>query len=198
MARIITKTSETPYRRMHWPLFGLGLIPLALGLYGLSLGLETRSWPGVDATVVDGTFRVGKSESNRHDRKASETASYRVRFRYTVGGVEYIADGLERGALGMQNSAAAREHARQYRPGTTGTAWYNPADPSEAYLVRGVSSPAKMLTGIGAFIWLCGFMVRRIVRSDAYLKSQRDGMADEAVREKAAALASAGGRGGQG
>jgi hypothetical protein len=150
--------TQRPPRRRHRLLLACGTLPLVFGLYGMARGLETRAWPATEAVVLASRLDLS-ADRDGHDR-----ATVGVRFRYVVDGVEHVASGVERGDLGLQNSAAARRWAKDWPPGTTLDAVYDPADPADAYLVRGVSGPAKMLTAIGAALWLAGLVVFRIER----------------------------------
>lgn len=160
--------------------FGLFLMVLGaglggLGLHSLRLGWATRSWPLVAAEIVDakltirtdatgsGTPRIGVVSGGNRD----EFAAYATSFRYTVDGVTHIAHGVERGDLGIQNSAKSQDLAFAHPVGSRTAVAVNPADAGEAYLVAGPSSTAKLLCGLGAAFLLVGLAVRRASRRSA-------------------------------
>jgi hypothetical protein len=84
-----------------------------------------------------------------------------VLYRYTVDGREYAAGGVEPYDFVMQNSAGAAKMSERHPPGSTAKVAYDARNPAVAYLEPGPSSFALVLGGIGAFITLCGFWVRR-------------------------------------
>lgn len=158
-----------PRRTGFWiVLLVLGLAIGALGGRGLWLGFETTRWPRVEAEIVDsrvtirvdtssrGTPAIGLTSSGRRD----EFASYDANFVYTVDGRAHLGHGVERGDLGLQNSAKSRELGLAHPVGSKAMVAVNPADPDDAYLVPGPSSAARMLAGIGVALAGLGLWVR--------------------------------------
>ncbi|MDK9696595.1 MAG: DUF3592 domain-containing protein [Siculibacillus sp.] len=157
---------------MAWTVIVIGLLPLGFGLWGLKLGLETLRWPRVEAEIVDerlilrddtpsrGGVRVGHVQV----RERTEFAAFAVIFRYTVAGETRLAAGVERGDLGLQNSAKSRELHDAHPVGSRAMVVVDPADPADAYLLAGPSSAAKMLTGVGAALVLIGLWMRSLMR----------------------------------
>lgn len=157
--------------------FGLFLIVLGvaiggLGLHSLRLGWQTRSWPSVEAEIVDAklTIRANQSSSGTPSigvvsgGPRDEFAAYAANFRYTVDGVTHIGHGIERGDLGIQNSQKSRDLDFAHPVGSRTTVVVNPADAREAYLVAGPSSTAKLLTGVGSAFLLIGLWIRSVSR----------------------------------
>lgn len=157
---------------MAWTVIGLGLVPLGFGLWGLTLGLETLGWPRVEAEIVDKhlllrddtpdrpTVRIGRVGITER----SEFAAFAVVFRYTAGGATRLGGGVERGDLGLQNSAKSRELNDAHPIGARVMVVVDPADPDDAYLLAGPSSAAKMLSAVGAGMVLIGLWMRRLMR----------------------------------
>ena len=102
----------------------VGLPLLAVGLYGVAVGLVTLGWPRTQAVILDARVDIRETTSNvpgtdkyrggRTETRA--TASFHARYRYRVDGRDYEADGVEPGDLGLQNSAASRQQGHTYRP----------------------------------------------------------------------------------
>jgi hypothetical protein len=147
----------------------LGVPLLALGLYGVGVGLLTLTWPRAEAviltsgidlretpTTVPGTdkYRGGRIETR-------ETATLHVRYRYRIDGLDYEAGGVEPADFGLQTLAASRELGRAYRPGQPVTIAYDPRHPERAYLRPGPSSPTLMLALIGGALALAGVWLAR-------------------------------------
>jgi len=142
---------------------------LAVGLYGVAVGLITLRWPRTQAVVLDARVDVRETTStvpgtDKYRGGRTETramASFHVRYRYRVDGQDYEADGVEPGDLGLQNSAASRDQGRVYKPGAQVKVAYDPRNPGRAYLLPGPSSPALMLALVGGVLVLAGVWAAR-------------------------------------
>jgi len=141
----------------------LGGLILALGAYGATRGALTLGWPRAEATITSADLLRQITTTRGMDGRSQEDAwnSFHVLYRYTVGGREYVAGGVEPYDFGMQNSAGAAKMRERHPIGSTARVAYDPNDPTVAYLEPGPSSFALALCGIGAFMALCGFWVRR-------------------------------------
>jgi hypothetical protein len=147
----------------------LGLPLLGLGLYGVGVGLLALTWPRTEAVILASHVDVGETASTipgtdkyRGGRiETRETASFRVRYRYRVGGRDYEAGGVEPADFGLQTSAAERELGRAYQPGQRVMIAYDPRHPERAYLRPGPSSPAQMLAIIGGALALAGLWLAK-------------------------------------
>jgi len=116
-----------------------------------------------DANQVEAT--VLSSEVTANARGGSEVGSDffpRVEYRYTYGGRTYISTNVCPGAgsgcagTGTTRSAAQRVVDR-YPNGSTTTAYVDPDDPSQAFLVApGVSPRYLVPLGAGLFVLLVG------------------------------------------
>lgn len=150
-------------------LLWLGVPLLALGLYGVGVGLVTLTWPRTQAVILaarvdlrETTSTVPGSDKYRGGRtETRETASFHVRYRYRVDGREYEGDGVEPADFGLQNSAASRDMGRAYPPGMQVRVAYDPRDAARAYLRPGPSSPALMLALVGGVLMMSGLWVAR-------------------------------------
>ncbi len=141
----------------------LGGLLLALGAYGSVQGALTLGWPRSEATIITADLArqiLTTRGSDGHSREESWN-SFHVLYRYAVDGREYVAGGVEPWDFGMQNSAGAAKMSERHSPGSTAKVAYDPKNPAEAFLEPGPSSFALVLCGIGAFMALCGFWVRR-------------------------------------
>jgi hypothetical protein len=141
-----------------------GTIIFATGAYGVVKGAQTLTWPRVPATVTSAQLLRQTTPTTRRDLGgATEESwnSFHVLYRYRVGDREYVAGGVEPYDYGMQNSAGAEKMRERHPTGSISDVAYDPTDPSIAYLEPGPSSFASALTGIGAFMSLVGFWVRR-------------------------------------
>jgi uncharacterized protein DUF3592 len=141
----------------------LGGLILALGLYGAVRGALTLGWPRAGATITTADLLRQTTTSRGPDGREREESwnSFHVLYTYTVAGKAYVAGGVEPWDFGMQNSAGAAKMNERHPPGSKAQVAYDPKNPAEAYLEPGPSSIALTLCGIGTFMALCGFWVRR-------------------------------------
>lgn len=141
----------------------LGAVIFAIGAYASARGAMTLKWPRATATITSADLlRQTAQSSRRIDGHAAEDSwnSFHVLYRYTVGGREYVAGGVEPYDLGMQNSAGAAKMNARHPVGSKAEIAYDPNDPATAYLEPGPSSFALVLAAIGSAIALSGFWVR--------------------------------------
>jgi hypothetical protein len=101
---------------------------LGSGLYVQSERL--RTWRPVQAIVVsrDITFATG-----RHREEADEPL---VTYRYQVNGIWHTANRFFPAAFSGGTYVWASRMAHQYNPGDTTTAYVDPSDPAQAFLVH--------------------------------------------------------------
>ncbi len=141
----------------------LGAVIFAIGAYATFRGAMTLTWPRVAATVTSAELLRQSAPTTRRADGAQEERwnSFHVLFRYRIADREYVAGGVEPYDLGMQNSAGAAKMKERYLVGVAAKAAYDASNPATAYLEPGPSSFALVLTGIGSFMILVGFWVRR-------------------------------------
>jgi hypothetical protein len=141
----------------------LGTLILALGAFGAIKGALTLRWPRASATITSAELLRQSVQSNRRQGGSHDDGwnSFHVLFRYRVGDVEHVSGGVEPYDFGMQNSAGAEKIRARHPVGSTAMVAYDPDNPTVAYLEPGPSSFALVLCGIGGFMALVGFWVRR-------------------------------------
>ena len=137
----------------------LGSIVLALGLYGVVGGALTLTWPRAEATIT--SAETVRQIAGAGGSREESWNSFHVLYRYRVGDREYIGGRVEPYDFGMQNSAGAERMRDRHQIGSISSIAYDPGDPAIAYLEPGPSSAALMIAGVGAFMTLTGFWVRR-------------------------------------
>lgn len=117
--------------------------------------LEARAWQPVPCTILD-------SHVETHSGSDSDTYSIAVRFAYVVEGRMYESDRYEflgGSSSGYDSKAGA---VAKLPAGTRTVCYYNPADPSDAVLERGLTRGYLFgliplvfaLVGIGGFVML--------------------------------------------
>jgi hypothetical protein len=141
----------------------LGALIFALGAYGAVRGAMTLHWPRAQAEITSADLLRQSAETTGIDGRSTRDSwnSFHVLYRYRVGDRDYVAGGVEPYDFGMQNSAGAAKMQERHPIYSKAEVAYDPNDPAIAYLEPGPSSFAKMLSGVGAFMLLVGFWVRR-------------------------------------
>lgn len=114
--------------------FGIGFAGFACLFMMIGAGMawsqaaKLGGWLPVTATVAGGEVTVNRDSDG-------DTYTPVVHFTYRVGGVEHTAHTPQPLEISGDHGSAQRVVAR-FTPGQQVTAWYNPAAPGEAYLIR--------------------------------------------------------------
>lgn len=150
-------------------LLGLGAPLLALGLYGVGVGIMTLTWPRAQAVILAARIDVREephmlpgSDKVRGGRiETREAATLHLRYRYRIEGRQHEGSAVEPADFGLQTAAAAREQGMAYPPGSHVTVAYDPRDAARAYLRPGPSGPAVAFLVAGGALMLFGLWARR-------------------------------------
>ena len=127
-------------------LFGLAFV--ALGWRARQLGLQCGRWPHTRGHVIE----------SRVDESNLETASPKVRYRYTVGHQEFIGWRVSYSGYGVSRQKM-QAYIAAYPPGRTVEVYYDPARPERAVLDNRPSRDwllwviVGLLLGVGS-VWL--------------------------------------------
>jgi hypothetical protein len=136
-------------------LAGLGL--LVLGVVRYKEGKASNHWTEVSAKV----------ESSDVGRTKNKTAGYRyhahVTYTYEVRGVSYTSRRVGLAGQESGSESHAQKLLKQYPVGGTVKAYYDPARPDKAVLIRGIGSSVWVVfvvglvfLGMGAYLTLRG------------------------------------------
>ena len=115
-----------------------GLIFLVAGSWflkvtarGVYAGAQTWSWQKTVCTIVS-------SGVGQEDQNTTHPGDFRVavKYRYAFGGKELLSDTYERQPAMFQDYGKAARLAGRYREWARGICYVNPAEPTEAVLVR--------------------------------------------------------------
>jgi hypothetical protein len=147
-----------------------GCLPIFLGIFGI-FGLtalvwfflppifqmfEARSWVSVPCRIV--SSRVSRHPGGRH----GPTFSIDVVYTYSYNGQSYQSNRYEFMGGSSSGEASKQLVVRQLSPGSTANCFVNPADPTQAVMVRGLSLDMLAIVipltfagvGIGGIIWM--------------------------------------------
>jgi len=91
-----------------------------------------QGWPKVQGEVLE--CRIGADESTDSDGNSSSTYSPVLRYRYTVGGIDYEGKRLRFGLERSGSEGTIKAWLMPYREGARPAVHYNPADPADCVL----------------------------------------------------------------
>lgn len=129
-----------------------GAVLVGVGLFAVQRHRAAVNWPQTPAMI-----EVSEVVAERHFEDA---LMYRpvVRYRYAAPGGSFVGDKLATTGRLYPKEAAARRVAARYPAGTTVMARYNPADPAEAILERGVGGGLWFVL-FGLLCWIAPVVV---------------------------------------
>jgi hypothetical protein len=146
-ARSARRTTTSP-----WALVIAGLFCSTFLILGGKLAYDQHvrltSWQPVVVRVLSTTIK------NHHSRngKGRDTWSPAVMYVYEVDGQPYSSSQVL--PVNESRSGSWAEHiADRYAPGRSYTAWYNPADPKQAYLLHEASWLPYIFLVVPLSIW---------------------------------------------
>ena len=127
-------------------LLAIGIGVTLHGIRGLKTSLEAQSWPTTTARVIDTDVSYQRGTS-------SSTGAYypRVRYQYVVNGRTYTGDRIWTTNMGSTRGWA-RSIIDEFPPGSEVTVYYDPADPANALLKPGNSTPAILMLLLGILL----------------------------------------------
>ena len=126
---------------MFMKLLGAAFILLAIVWIVWLLRLHRRAvvqaraalgWPKVQGEVLE--CRIGADETTDSDGDSSSTYFPVLRYRYTVGGIDYEGRRLRFGLARSGSEATVKAWLLRYREGERPAVHYNPADPADCVL----------------------------------------------------------------
>lgn len=127
----------------------LGAWAVVGGGMQLLSGIQSQNWPAITAEVVSSEARY--SGGRRGGRYALSLS-----YRYHVSDVSYQSSGVRAvDHTGTKEEIEAR--ASKLSPGSSVTIYYDPMNPSVAYLERGVEPAEFMILIIGLVIFSLSF-----------------------------------------
>ena len=108
--------------------------------------LKTQTFPPVTARLgkAEPEYRVHTSNDRRGNPHTTTETRVRVPYQYQVGAQTYSALRLCYGPYRPPGFTNVESFARKHPAGSTIEAYYNPADPAQSVLVRGLTEPHWM------------------------------------------------------
>ena len=124
--------------------FGFGsMIFLGVGLWMINKGIQSENWDKGTATIT--SSEIEKTESRSKDAQGftqtSTSYSVRVKYSYTVEGSNYEGNTVGFGTMSHNERSDAQEELKFYPKGKTIDVYYDPENPSDSVLNKGVFWP---------------------------------------------------------
>jgi hypothetical protein len=166
--------------------FGLGsMIFLGVGLWMINKGIQSENWDKGTATIT--SSEIEKTESRSKDAQGftqtSTSYSVRVTYAYTVEGNNYEGNTVGFGTMSHNERSDAQEELKSYPKGKTIDVYYDPENPSDSVLNKGVFWPMYivivvmviMLIGsIWASFALTKYLKKRTAQAMALVQEKAD------------------------
>ena len=131
-------------------------------------GVSTwQAWRTRDFASVPGAI-ISRGVSSTSQRSTSaRTASRRSQFlhllyRYQVNGQTYEGNRIQAGTFGMASGDSLKKFGDRFPDGQRVPVYVDPGDPTNAVLVPGLSSVAKMLYAFSGFLAFGVFLLRAL------------------------------------
>jgi hypothetical protein len=145
-------------------LLGLGVI--GIGFFVVLGAIGSYSWASTPGEVFQSVI-TEHDRVDRHTRQNYYVAN--VAYSYSVGGVEYTSTRIRFGQVSSGFRSHAEYWTNKYKAGASTTAYYNPRNPAESVLERGVSLGAFFPLGCGLLflavgLYLLSLRLRHFVR----------------------------------
>jgi len=126
----------------------VGLFVAGAGLEVVYRGYRSNDWPAAPG-VIGQTWVVSTKGSHA-------THTPKVRYSYRVNSREYESSRIKFGGCLTEDRAEATSWVEAHEAGASVRVAYDPDDPSEAVLERGVPGSAWLLPSIGALFVVHG------------------------------------------
>ncbi len=114
----------------------IGLVFFLLGTLATYSQIQSQSWPSVAGVINTVNITSGQSCGNG----ACPTMYYfHSTYNYTVGGTQYTGTQLSLGGSSFSSIAQADMAVNEYAVGSHPSVYYNPSNPSQAVLQKGIN-----------------------------------------------------------
>lgn len=113
-----------------------GIAVVIYGGWQLSRGISSYTWPSCEGKII--TSKVTMSSSHRLRDNKGISYYPDVDYEYVVDGKKYIGEKIFYGQYGSGMRDKIQKIADKYPAGKMVTVYYNPKNPGEAVLERGI------------------------------------------------------------
>ena len=128
--------------------FGFGsMIFLGVGLWMINKGMQSENWEKGTATITSSEIEKTESKSKDAQGFTQTSTSYgvSVKYSYTVEGGNYEGNTVGFGTMSHNERSDAQDELKSYPKGKTIDVYYDPEDPSDSVLNKGVFWPMYIM-----------------------------------------------------
>lgn len=139
--------------------FGLPLVWLALSTFAKDRGIA--KWPRAEGKIISSRIASSIRTSRDKDGYSQQYTTYtpEVAYSYAVDGTEYEGSAVARVDVSTSTRAVIAACVDRYAPGKAIMVFYDPADPTTAYLEVRRSVGAAILLGLGGTLTAIGVLL---------------------------------------
>ena len=128
--------------------FGFGsMIFLGVGLWMINKGMQSENWEKGTATITSSEIEKTESKSKDAQGFTQTNTSYgvSVKYSYIVEGSNYEGNTVGFGTMSHNERSDAQDELKSYPKGKTIDVYYDPEDPSDSVLNKGVFWPMYIM-----------------------------------------------------
>jgi len=135
--------------------FGLGgLLMAGIGIWSVQKGMESEGWETVQGTILKSDIK--KNESTTRDakgfRRTNTSYIVTVNYFFEIDDNRYEGNTISFGNVSHSERSDAQKELKSYPKGKEVKVYFNPEDPDDSVLKKGVVWPMWIVIGIGAVI----------------------------------------------
>ena len=147
------------------------------------MGLSSSSWPTANGVICDSEIATQERDRSPSGRR-TETYIATVRYAYTIGNKQYMAQRVRFGDYGSSGGGRARQVQTRYPDGATVLVHYHTGNPKIAVLETGATWFIFLWVSVGTLFTLCGIvgLIRAINAQRIYKAAEPPSAGDVATR----------------
>ena len=167
--------------------FGFGsIIFLSVGLWIINRGIQSENWDKGTAMITSSEIEKKESRSNDDQGFTQTSTSFcvRVKYSYNVEGSNYEGNSVGFGTMSHNEISDAQKELKSYPIGKTIDVYYDPENPSDSVLNKGVFWPmyiviVVMVIMLIGSIWASFALTKYLKKRTAEAMSSVQGKADD-------------------
>jgi hypothetical protein len=123
------------------------MIFLGVGLWMINKGMQSENWEKGTATITSSEIEKTESKSKDAQGFTQTSTSYgvSVKYSYTVEGGNYEGNTVGFGTMSHNERSDAQDELKSYPKGKTIDVYYDPENPSDSVLNKGVFWPMYIM-----------------------------------------------------
>lgn len=142
-----------------------GILFIVIGSKNIYQAYKSSSWPSVQGRIIS-------SEIKSHSRTYRDTTTNReknetvydahINYGYVINGITYSNDDVKIGGIIQTNTTIwARKLLDKYPQGKVVNVYYNPEDPSQSVLEKGLQLSTWSFSALGLAIFIFGIYIKK-------------------------------------